>query len=52
MNDVRILRTSASFRAFDADTGRIMWESILGGIVSTSTITYAVTAGLDRRVMC
>jgi alcohol dehydrogenase (cytochrome c) len=30
------------FRAFDADSGKIMWESILGGMVSTSTITYAV----------
>src|SRR6185312_14139890 len=30
------------FRAFDSDSGKILWESILGGIVSTSTITYAV----------
>jgi len=30
------------FRAFDADTGKILWESILGGSISSSTITYAV----------
>jgi alcohol dehydrogenase (cytochrome c) len=30
------------FRAFDADTGKILWESIVGGIVQNSTITYAV----------
>lgn len=30
------------FRAFDADTGKILWESILGGMIMTSTITYAV----------
>jgi len=30
------------FRAFDADTGEILWEQIVGGIVQTSTITYAV----------
>jgi alcohol dehydrogenase (cytochrome c) len=30
------------FRAFDADTGKILWETVLGGIISTSTITYAV----------
>ena len=30
------------FRAFDPDSGAILWESILGGIVQTSTITYAV----------
>ena len=30
------------FRAFDADSGKILWETVLGGIVSTSTITYAV----------
>ena len=30
------------FRAFDADTGKILWESIVGGMVMTSTITYAV----------
>lgn len=30
------------FRAFDADTGKILWETILGGIIQTSTITYSV----------
>jgi alcohol dehydrogenase (cytochrome c) len=30
------------FRAFDAGTGRILWETILGGMVQNSTITYAV----------
>jgi alcohol dehydrogenase (cytochrome c) len=30
------------FRAFDADTGKMLWESIVGGMVMTSTITYAV----------
>lgn len=30
------------FRAFDADTGKILWETILGGIIQNSTITYAV----------
>src|SRR6266568_4870469 len=30
------------FRAFDADTGKALWESILGGMVMTSTITYSV----------
>ena len=30
------------FRAFDADTGKILWETVLGGIIVTSTITYAV----------
>jgi len=30
------------FRAFDAESGKILWESILGGIIQMSTITYAV----------
>jgi alcohol dehydrogenase (cytochrome c) len=30
------------FRAFDADNGKILWESILGASISSSTITYAV----------
>ena len=30
------------FRAFDADSGNILWETILGGIIQMSTITYAV----------
>ena len=29
-------------RAFDADSGTILWESILGGVIQMSTITYAV----------
>ena len=30
------------FKAFDAETGEILWETILGGTVSVSNITYAV----------
>src|SRR4029453_12712868 len=30
------------FRAFDADTGKILWETTLGGAIQNSTITYAV----------
>jgi alcohol dehydrogenase (cytochrome c) len=30
------------FRAFDAESGEILWETILGGAVQMSTITYAV----------
>jgi alcohol dehydrogenase (cytochrome c) len=30
------------FRAYDAATGQKLWESILGGSISVSTITYAV----------
>ena len=30
------------FRAFDADSGKILWETILGNSISSSTITYAV----------
>jgi alcohol dehydrogenase (cytochrome c) len=30
------------FRAFNADTGKVLWETILGGVISVSTITYAV----------
>lgn len=30
------------FRAFDAKSGDILWESIVGGIVQNSTITYSV----------
>jgi len=33
---------SRRFRAFDAATGRQLWETILGGNISVSTITYAV----------
>lgn len=30
------------FRAFDADTGNILWETLVGGITQMSTISYAV----------
>jgi alcohol dehydrogenase (cytochrome c) len=30
------------FRAFDAVTGKILWEQALGGTIQNSTITYAV----------
>lgn len=30
------------FNAFDADTGEILWTAVVGGIVQTSTISYAV----------
>ena len=30
------------FRAFDAETGKVLWEIVLGGMVQTSTITYSV----------
>jgi alcohol dehydrogenase (cytochrome c) len=30
------------FRAFDANTGKQLWEAVLGGNVSVSTISYAV----------
>ena len=30
------------FRAFDSDDGEVLWETVLGGIIQTSTITYAV----------
>ena len=30
------------FRAFDPDTGKVLWQTIVGGPVMTSTITYAV----------
>jgi len=33
---------SRRFRAFDAATGKQLWESILGGNVSVSNISYAV----------
>ena len=29
-------------RAFDAATGKVLWQTIVGGIVTTSTITYAI----------
>ena len=30
------------FRAFDADSGKVLWETTLNGPVQNSTITYAV----------
>ena len=30
------------FHAFDSDTGKLLWEVPVGGMVETSTITYAV----------
>ncbi|HEX5431748.1 MAG TPA: PQQ-binding-like beta-propeller repeat protein [Bryobacteraceae bacterium] len=33
---------SRRFRAFDASTGKKLWETILGGNISVSTISYAV----------
>jgi alcohol dehydrogenase (cytochrome c) len=30
------------FRAFDAENGKILWETALGGPIQNSTITYAV----------
>lgn len=54
------------FRAFDADDGTILWETIVGGVVQVSTVSYAVdgkqyilvmtgsgqsgTAGVERQV--
>ena len=32
---------SRRFRAFDAATGKKLWETILGGNISVSTITYS-----------
>lgn len=33
---------SRRFRAFDAENGKMLWESVLGGNISVSTISYAV----------
>ena len=30
------------FRALDATTGKVLWESVVGGMIINSTITYAV----------
>ena len=30
------------YRAIDADSGQVLWQTILGGPISTSNITYAV----------
>jgi alcohol dehydrogenase (cytochrome c) len=29
-------------RALDADSGRVLWETVVGGMIVNSTITYAV----------
>ena len=29
-------------RALDAESGKILWETIVGGMIMNSTITYAV----------
>ena len=34
---------SRRFRAFDAATGKKLWESVLGGNISVSTVSYAVS---------
>jgi outer membrane protein assembly factor BamB len=34
--------TNRRFRAFDSDNGKVLWETVVGGIVMTGTITYAV----------
>ncbi len=33
---------SRRFRAFDAENGKMLWEAVLGGNISVSTISYAV----------
>ena len=33
---------SRRFRAFNAETGKRLWQTVLGGNISVSTITYAV----------
>jgi alcohol dehydrogenase (cytochrome c) len=30
------------FRALDVESGKVLWESIVGGMIVNSTITYAV----------
>ena len=39
------------FRAFDAATGKQLWESILGGNISVSTISHAVKGKQYNAVM-
>ena len=29
-------------RAIDAESGKVLWETIVGGMIMNSTITYAV----------
>jgi glucose dehydrogenase len=31
-----------NFRAFDAESGKVLWETVLPGSIQNSTITYAV----------
>jgi alcohol dehydrogenase (cytochrome c) len=31
-----------TFRAFDADSGKVLWQTVLPGSIQNSTITYAV----------
>jgi alcohol dehydrogenase (cytochrome c) len=31
-----------TLRAFDAESGEVLWETTLGGPIANSTITYAV----------
>ena len=47
MDDVRArrherLRNAHGFRAVNAENGEVLWETIVGGPISTSNITYAV----------
>src|SRR4051795_3062106 len=39
------------FRAFDADSGKIVWETILGGIIATSAPSFAVNGGQSVAVL-
>jgi alcohol dehydrogenase (cytochrome c) len=39
------------FRAFDADTGKTVWQTTLGGAIQNSTITYAVNGKQYLAVM-
>ena len=38
------------FYAFDADTGKILWETLLGGTISNRTMTYSVRGRQHVRV--
>jgi outer membrane protein assembly factor BamB len=35
-------RFNRRLRAFDAETGKVLWETVVGGMVMNSTISYAV----------
>ena len=39
------------FRAFAPDDGEVLWETILGGVIQMSTITYAVDGNQYIAVM-